>query len=94
MKVFDEIRYQDEITDYSQLNFIGSSKKYTFKFGDFMSLGNLAKNIYNGNVSLDVANQEQRKMENMLKSFIDYNPAKKVHKNQKEKNSFKCKGIL
>ena len=81
MKVFDEIRYQDEITDYSQLNFIGSSKKYTFKFGDFMSLGNLAKNIYNGNVSLDVANQEQRKMENMLKSFIDYNPAKKVHKN-------------
>ena len=55
MKVFDEIRYQDEIIDYSRLNFIGSSKKYTFKFGDFMSLGNFAENIYNGNVSLDVA---------------------------------------
>ena len=35
MKVFDEIRDQDEIIDYSRLNFIGSSKKYTFKFGDF-----------------------------------------------------------
>ena len=41
MKVFDEIRYQDEIIDYSRLNFIGSSKKYNF--GDFMSLGNLLK---------------------------------------------------
>ena len=49
MEVFDKIRYQDEIIDYSQPNFIGSSKKYTFKFGDFMSLGNLAGNIYNGN---------------------------------------------
>ena len=45
MKVFDEIRYQDEIIDYSRLNFIGSAKQYIFKFGDFMSLGNLAENI-------------------------------------------------
>ena len=51
MKVCDEIKYQDEIIDYSQLNFIGSSKKYTFKFGNFMSLGN----IYNDNISLDTA---------------------------------------
>ena len=43
-----------------------SSKRYTFKFGDFMSLGNLAENIYNGNVSLDPAKQEQRKIENKL----------------------------
>ena len=57
MKVFGEIRYQDEIIDYSQLNFIGSSKKYTFKFGDFMSLGNLAENIYNGNILLGTAKQ-------------------------------------
>ena len=42
MKVFDEIKIQDEIIDYSQL---------TFNFGNFMSLGNLAKNIYNGNIS-------------------------------------------
>ena len=83
MKVFDKIRYQDEIIDYSRLNFIGSSKKYTFKFGDFMSLGNLAENIYNGNVSLDAAKQEQRKMENMLENVIDYNPIKDVYKNQK-----------
>ena len=83
MKVFDEIRNQDEIIDYSWLNFIGSSKKYTFKFGDFMSLGNLAKNIYNGNVSLDVVKQEQIKMENMLETFIDYNPNKNVYKNRK-----------
>ena len=27
MKVFDEIRYQDEIIDYSRFNFIGSAKK-------------------------------------------------------------------
>ena len=32
VKVFDETRDQDEIIDYSQLNFTGSSKKYTFKF--------------------------------------------------------------
>ena len=48
-----------------------------------MSLGNLAENIYNGNVSLDAAKQEQRKMENMLERFIDYNPIKNVYKNQK-----------
>ena len=42
MKVFDEIKIQDEIIDYSQL---------TFNFGNFMSLGNLAENIYNGNIS-------------------------------------------
>ena len=59
VNVFDKIKYEDEIIDYSQLNFIGSSKKYTFKFGDFMSLGNLAENIYNGNVSLDAAKQER-----------------------------------
>ena len=49
-----------------------------------MSLVNLAENIYNGNVSLDVAKQEQRKMENMLESFIDYNPVENVYKNQKK----------
>ena len=59
MKMFDKIRYQDEIIDYSRLNFISLAKMYTFKFGNFMSLGNLAKNIYNGNVSLDAAKQEQ-----------------------------------
>ena len=48
-----------------------------------MSLGNLAENIYNGNVSLDAAKQEQRRMENMLEKFIDYNPVKNVNKNQK-----------
>ena len=48
-----------------------------------MSLGNLAENIYNGNVSLETAKQEQRKMEKMLESFIDYNPIKNVYKNQK-----------
>ena len=83
MKVFDEIRYQDEIIDYSRLNFIGSSKKYTFKFGDFMSLGNLAENIYNGNISLDAAKQKQRKMENMLEDFINYNAVKDTYKNRK-----------
>ena len=83
MKMFDKIRYQDEIIDYSRLNFIGSVKKYTFKFGDCMSLGNLAEKIYNGNVSLDAAKQEQRKAKNMLESFMDYNPIKNVYKNQK-----------
>ena len=83
MKVFDEIRYQDEIIDYSRLNFIGSSKKYTFNFGNFMSLGNLAENIYNDNVPLDVAKQEQRRMESMLENFINYNPVKTVYKNQR-----------
>ena len=81
MEVFDEIRYQDEIIDYSRLNFIGSSKKYTFEFWNFMSLENPAEIIYNGNVSLDAAKQEQRKTENMLESFIDYNPVKDIYKN-------------
>ena len=83
MKMFDKIRYQDEIIDYSRLNFIGSAKMYTFKFRDCMSLGNLAEKIYNGNVSLDAAKQEQRKVKNMLESFMDYNPIKNVYKNQK-----------
>ena len=83
MKVFDKIRYQDEIIDYSRLNFIGSSKKYTFKFGDFVSLGNLAKNIYNGNISLDTTKQIQRKMENMFEDFINYNPVNNVYKSNK-----------
>ena len=83
MKVFNEIINQEEIIDYSLLNFIGSSKKYTFKFGDFMSLGNLAENIYNGNISLDAAKQKQRKMENMLEDFINYNAVKDTYKNQK-----------
>ena len=84
MKVFNEVRYQDEINDYSQLNFITPYKKYTFKFEDFMCLGNVAENIYNGNVSVDAAKQEQRKMENMLEEFIDYNLIKGVYKNQKQ----------
>ena len=83
MKLFNKIRDQDEIIDYSRLNFIGSHKKYHFTFRNFMSLGNLAENIYNGNVSLDAAKQEQRKMENMLENVIDYNPIKDVCKNQK-----------
>ena len=49
-----------------------------------MCLGNFAKNIYNGNVSVDAAKQEQRKMENMLEEFIDYNLIKGVYKNQKQ----------
>ena len=83
MKVFNKIRDEDEIIDYSPLNLISSYRKYSFKFGDFVSLGNLAENIYNGNVSLDAAKQEQRKMENMLERFLDYNPIKDVYKNQK-----------
>ena len=83
MEVLNEIRDQDEIMDYSQLSFIGSSKKYTFNFEKFMSLGNLAENIYNDNVSLDAVKQEQRRMENMLEKFIDCNPVKNVYKNQK-----------
>ena len=82
-EVFNEIRDQDEITDYSRLNFIGSSKKYTFNFENFMSLGNLTINIYNGDALLDAAKQEQRKMKNMLENFIDYNPIKHLYKNQK-----------
>ena len=34
---------------------------YTFKFGDFMNLGNLAKNIYNGNISVDVAKKKKKR---------------------------------
>ena len=48
-----------------------------------MSLGNFAENIYNGNVSLDVVKQEQRKMENMLERFIGYNPVKDEYKIKK-----------
>ena len=83
MEVFNKIRDQDEIIDYSRLNFIGSSNKYTFNFENFMSLRNLAENIYNGNVSLDAAKKKQRRMENMLENFIHYNPVKNVYKNQK-----------
>ena len=61
----------------------GSSKKYTFKFGDFISLGNLAENIYNGNISLDAAKQEERKMEKMFEDFISYSPVKDMYKNKK-----------
>ena len=49
----------------------------------FFSLGNLAENIYNGNVSLDAAKQEQRRTENMLENFINYNPVTSVYKNQR-----------
>ena len=83
MEVFNEIRDQDEIIDYSRLNFIGLSKKYTFNFENFMSLGNLAENIYNGNVSLYATKKEQRRMENVLENLIDYNPVKNVYKDQK-----------
>ena len=48
-----------------------------------MSLGYLAENIYNGNVSLGAAKQGQRKMEKMLESFINYSPVKDMYKNQK-----------
>ena len=34
LKVFNEIKDQDQIIDYSRLNFIGSHKKYHFNFGD------------------------------------------------------------
>ena len=77
MNVFNKIR------DYSQLHFITPAKKYAFKFGDFMSLGNITENIYNGSVSLDFAKQKQRRMENMLECFVDYNPIKTAHKNQR-----------
>ena len=36
------------------------------------------------NVSLDVAKHEQRKMENMLESFIEYNPIRMCIKIKKE----------
>ena len=83
MEVFNETRDQDKIIDYSWLNFIGPSKKCAFNFETLVSLGNLAENIYSGNVSLDAAKQEQRKMGNMLEKFINYSPIKDVHKNLK-----------
>ena len=61
MKVFDEIKNQDEIIDYPQLNFAGLSKKYIFKFGDFVSLRNLAENVYNGNISLNTAKKKTKR---------------------------------
>ena len=70
IEFFNEINKQDETVDYSRLDFVGSSKKYTFSFKNFMSLGNLAINIYNGNISLDAAKQQQRRMKNMLENFI------------------------
>ena len=48
-----------------------------------MSLGNLAENIYNGNISLGTAKQKQREMENMFESFITYNPIKNTYKSKK-----------
>ena len=66
MDVFNKIRDQDEIIDYSRLNFIGSSKKYAFNFKNLLSLRDLAKNICNGNVSLDAAKQKRRRMGNVL----------------------------
>ena len=82
LEVFNEIRDQYEIIDYSRFNFFGSSKNYIFNFENFMSLKNLVKNIYNGNVSLDAVKQEQRRMKNMLENFIEYNPVENVYKNQ------------
>ena len=48
-----------------------------------MSLGKLAENIYNSNIPLDAAKQEQGRMENILEKFIEYNPVKDNYKNQK-----------
>ena len=45
-----------------------------------MSLGNLAENIDNGNVSLDAAKQEKRVMENMLEIFMQGNFTKDEEK--------------
>ena len=84
MEVFDEIKNQDETIDYSQHNFIGSSKKYNFNFGDFMSLGSLAENSYDGNISLDTAKQKQRKMKDRLESFTNYSSIKDMHKSKKQ----------
>ena len=83
MKIFNEINEQDETVDYSGLDFIGSSKKYTISLTNFMSLGNLAENIYNRNVSLDAAKQKQGRMKNVLENVINYNPVKDNYKNQK-----------
>ena len=60
IKVFDDINEKDLSVDYSNPTFVGSSKKYTFNFKSFMSLGSIAKNIYNDNVSLNTAKQKQR----------------------------------
>ena len=81
MKVFNEINKWGKTVDYSILNFIGSCKQYTFNFKNFKSLGSLAENIYNSNVSLDAAKQEQRRMEEKLEGFIEYNPFKDNYKN-------------
>ena len=43
-----------------------------------MNVRNLAENIYNGNISLNTA-KKQREIENMLESFINYNPIKDVY---------------
>ena len=58
-------------------------KRYIFSFKNSMSLENLAENIYNDNVSLDAAKQEQRRMKNLIRNFINYNPVKDNCKNQK-----------
>ena len=50
-----------------------------------MSLGNLAENVYNGNVLLGAAKQEQIRMENRLEKLIDYNPVKDAYKNHVRK---------
>ena len=70
-EVFNKIKGQDTLMDYSRLNFIGSSKKYIFKFRDFMSLRNFTENIYNDNVSLNVAKQEQKKLKICLKVLLN-----------------------
>ena len=57
-------------------------KRYTFSFKNFMNLENLAENIYNDNVSLDAAKQEQRRMKNLIRNFINYNPVKDNYKNK------------
>ena len=61
MEVFNKIRDQDKVINDSRYNFIGSSKKYTFNFKNFVSLGNLVENIYNGNVSLNAAKTRKKK---------------------------------
>ena len=60
IKVFDDINEKDLSVDYSNPTFVGLSKKYTFNFKSFMSLGSIAENIYNDNVSLNTAKQKQR----------------------------------
>ena len=48
-----------------------------------MSLGNLAENIYSGNISLGTAKQKQREMENIFERFINYNSIKNTYKSKK-----------